>query len=158
MSPTISADYLKVQTARANAALPAAGAWDATPTEMVCPGFWNFSLHFNYSRGAAAGAFDFQIQTSPWSRTADVPAGINEWEEQAIYASGAVAAGADTTSNIQAELISFTNTAAGDLSFIYGPVALDGAVERMRVRCRESGVVGTPGECYCLARFRDEEG
>ena len=155
---TVSSTYLKVQTARANAALPAAGAWDATPTEMVCPGYWNFSLHFNYSRGAAAGAFDFQIQTSPWSRTADVPAGINEWEEQAIYASGAVAAGADTTSNIQAELISYTNTAAGDLSFIYGPVALDGAVERMRVRCRESGVVGTPGECYCLVRFRVEEG
>ena len=155
---TVSDTYLKVQTARANAALAGAGAWDATPTEMPCPGYWDFSLHFNYSRGAAGGAFEFQIQTSPWSRTVDVPAGVNEWEEQAIYSSGAVAARGDTTSLIQAELISYTNTAAGDLSFIYGPVSLDGAVERMRVRCRESGAVGSPGECYCLARFRDEEG
>ena len=158
MSPVISATYLKSQTARANAALPGAGAWDATPTEMPCPGFWTFSLHFNYSRGAAGGAFDFQIQVSPWSLTASVPAGVNEWEEQAVYSTGAVAAGGDTTSLIQAELISYTNTAAGDLSFIYGPVSLDGAAERMRVRCRESGAVGTPGEAYCLALFHDEEG
>jgi len=158
MSPTYSESYLKVQTARANAALEAAGAWDAAPTEMICPGYWTFSLHLNYARGAAGGAVDVQIQTSAWSQTANVPAGVSEWQTQAIYSSGAVAAGADTTSNIQRELITYTSTAAGDESWIYGPVALDGAAERMRVRCRESGAVGTPGEMYILARFHDEEG
>jgi len=156
MTPTWSADYLKIQTARANAILGA--AWDATPVEMFCPGYHTFTLDLNYSRGGAAGAVDIQIQTSAWSLTVLVPAGISEWQTQAIYAAGGVVGGADTGSIIQREYITYEATGAGDESWVYGPVRLDGAVERMRILCRESGNVGAPGDMYILATFHDEEG
>ena len=149
----ISATYLNVQEARASAALAAAGAWDATPTEMPAPYFQDMTLSFTYTRGAAGGAFDFQIETSPYSIVGNVPAGASEWITQAIYASGAVAAGADTTSLVQRELESFTSQGAAAEDFSYGPIGLKGTVERVRVRARESGVVGTPGTLQIEATF-----
>ena len=157
MPHPISATYLDVQEARASAALPAAGAWDAAPTELVCPGFDEVNLAFTYTRGAAGGAFDFQIETSPYSLTANVPAGASEWVTEAIYAAGAVAAGADTTSLVQRELQSYTSQGAAAEDFSYGPLKLGATVERIRVRARESGVVQTPGTLQIEAYFSSKE-
>ena len=151
----ISATYLDVQEARASAALPAAGAWDATPTEMASPYFDYVTLSFTYTRGAAGGAFDWQIETSPYSVAANVPVGASEWVTESIYAAGAVAAGADTTSLVQRELQSYTSQGAAAEDFVYGPIALNGTVERIRVRARESGVVGTPGTLQIQANFSE---
>src|SRR3972149_10556555 len=54
-------------TFRASAALPAAGAWDAAPLEISCPMHGRMTLFLSYTRGAAGGAFDFQLQASPYS-------------------------------------------------------------------------------------------
>lgn len=152
-TPPLSATYYNVQEARASAALPAAGAWDATPTAMPCPYFSDVTLSLTYTRGAAGGAFDFQIETSPYSVVANAPAGASEWVTEAIYAGGAVAAGADTTSLVQRELQSYTSQGAAAEDFSFGPISLNGTVERLRVRARESGVVGTPGTLQIEAVF-----
>lgn len=130
---------------RASAALPGAAAWDATPTETFTSGARWLNLSFTYTRGAAGGAFDFQIETSIYSVAARAPAGASEWVTEAIYAAGAVAAGADTTSLVQRELQSYGSQAAAVEDFIYGPIELRNVIERIRVRARESGDEGNPG-------------
>jgi len=152
-TPPLSVGYLNVQIARVSAALPAAGAWDATPLELYCPYFENATLNFTYTRGAAGGAFDFQIETSAYSVAANVPAGASEWITAAIYAAGAVVAGADTTSLVQRELESYGSQGAAAEDFTFGPIDLGGTIERIRIIARESGVVGTPGTLQVEAVF-----
>ena len=129
---------------RASAALPGAAAWDATPTESFTSGARWLNLSFTYTRGAAGGAFDFQIETSVYAVAARAPAGAAEWVTQAIYASGAVVAGADTTSLVQRELESYGSQGAAAEDFNF-QVDLNRTVERVRVRARESGDEGNPG-------------
>jgi len=136
----------QVQTARAAAALPAAGAWDATPTEMACPGFQFVTLYISYTRGAAGGDMQFRIEANP-----DAAAGT--WYRGGLYAAGAVASGGDSLSNLQREDVEYGSTAAGAETVIYGPLEIRGGMERLRVPCAESGAVGTPGTVSIEARF-----
>ena len=129
--------------------LPAAGNWD-TPAEFAPAGFNWVTLYLTYIRDAAGGAMDFQVQISPYS--ADV-VGVEDWFPQSAYAVGAVAAGVDTTSAIQRELVTYSSTAAGAETWSYGPVYLEGTVERIRVRTRESGVAANPGDCHIVGMF-----
>ena len=140
----------RYQVVRAAAVLAAAGAFDATPTELYTGDFEFVTLYITYTRGAAGGAVNWLLEVSP--RTADA-AGVEDWFQTAILAGGAVAAGADTTSQTQREDIQYTSTAAGAETFVYGPVELRGTVERIRVPCAESGAVGTPGTCHIVAVF-----
>ena len=135
----------QVQTARAAAALPAAGAYDAAPTEMPCAGFDTCTLFISYTRGGAGGDMQFRVQASPDSTGA-------VWHQGGIYAPGAVASGADTVSNLQREDIEYGSTDAGAETVIYGPFDIHGT-ERLRIPCRESGAVGTPGTASIEARF-----
>jgi len=139
---------------RASAALEAAGAWDAAPTESFSRNVKSLMITFTYTRDGAGGAFDWQLWTSIYSVAALVPAGAEEWNAPAIYASGAVAAGADTTSLVQRELESYEATGVGAETFTYGPISLSGTVERIRVRARESGAVGTPGTLQITAELK----
>jgi hypothetical protein len=123
---------------------------------MPCAGFNSITLGFTYTRGAAGGAFDWQIEYSQYSLAALVPAGASEWVTEAIYAAGAVAAGADTTSLVQRELQSYQATGAAAEDFLYGPIEIDGTVERIRILARESGVVLTPGTLQIQATFGTE--
>ena len=134
------------QTARVSAVLPAAGAFDAAPLSMPCPGFDFVTLFFRYERGGAGGDMQFRIEANP-----DAAGGI--WHQASLYAAGAVASGADSLSNLQQEAIEYGSTAAAIESFVYGPLELRGGVERLRVACAESGAVGTPGTVECEARF-----
>lgn len=135
---------------RISAALPAAGAWDAAPIESFSTNALNMSLHFTYTRGAVGGAFDWQLEYSHYSVAALVPAGASEWVTMALYAPGPVAAGADSMSRAQAEYVTFQplTAAAEDYEF---DVQLNRVIERTRIRCRESGVVGTPGTLQVTA-------
>lgn len=137
---------LDMQIARVSAALPGAGAWDAAPLELVCAQARNANLHLTYTRGAAGGAFDFQVQYSPYSIAALVPAGGQEWLTMSLYGTALLVGGQDNQSLIQREYITYEATAAGGAeAFHYGPIDLAERVERIRIRARESGVVGTPG-------------
>ena len=132
---------------RASAALPAAGAWDATPTEQNVAGAGSIMLYFTYQEGdqAGTGAFDWQVQASAYSIAANAPTGALEWTDESLHASGGVAAGLDTQSRVQAEYQTFAPTSANQEGFVYGPIRFNHHVERVRIPARESGVVGTPG-------------
>jgi len=133
------------QIARATAVLIAAPGWDATPLELYVNGADSAILSITYTRGAAGGAIDFQIEVSIYSIAGNAPAGAQEWVDGSAYAVGAVVAGADTASLVQDEIVTFTSQGAAVESFAFGPLELDGIVERIRIPCRESGVPGTPG-------------
>lgn len=138
--------YLDVQVARASAALAGAGAYDAAPTALYCMGFDHVNLSFEYTRGGAAGAFGFKVETSPVS-SGDV------WHQVTLYSSPAVVPGADAASAFQRESVVYTATGAAIEKFIFGPVKLAGAVERIRVACHETGNVGAPGTVKVTANF-----
>lgn len=146
--PLFSADY-RLQEARASAALPAAGAFDASPTEMVCADMEFVALYVTYTRAAAGGAVTFKIETSP--RTTDSLT-LENWYQATILAGGAVVGGADTTSLLQRDETQYTSTGAGAETFVL-PIALRSTAERLRVACAESGVVGNPGTVQITAVF-----
>lgn len=139
-------------TMRASAALPAAGAWDAAPTEQNCFGARGVTLSLTYTRGAAGGAFDFQFEYSIYSVAANVPAGAGEWAEGTLYDPGALAPGVDVQSRVQQEYVTYGSTGAAAATFGYDLV-FDGPVERIRIAARESGVPGTPGTLVIAAEF-----
>jgi len=139
-------------TARASAALAAAGAWN-TPTVCVCAGADTMRLQFTYTRGAAGGAFDFQIETSIYAVAANVPAGAGEWTDPTVEGIGGVAPGVDTQNIIQDAYTTFTSQGATAETFTYGPIQLNGTIERFRVAARESGVIATPGTLAIVAEL-----
>lgn len=138
---------------RASAALPAAGAWDAAPTESPLAFASGLTLAFTYTRGAAGGAFDFQIEISPYAVVANVPTGASEWITESQLAAGILAAGADVQNRVQREYQTYQATGAGAEDFVY-VMDLPTHIERIRVRARESGVVGTPGTLQITAEVR----
>jgi len=142
------------QVVKISAALPAQGAWD-TPLELRSDYAMHLMLHFTYTRGAAGGAFDWQFETSPYSIVGLVPTGASEWVTEAIFAAGAVALGADSQDNVQRDYQTYGSqgAAAEDFSF---DIALDGNVERYRVRARESadGITATPGTLQITGELR----
>ena len=142
---TLDPGQLSLVELRASAILLAAGAWDVAPTEIAIADASVSTLLFSYTRGGAAGAFDFRIEVSPYATTAQAPAGSVEWIQTAQYAGGVLAAGADTVSFIQRERITYTATGAAQEAFVYGPLEFAGTVERLRINAAESGNVGAPG-------------
>jgi hypothetical protein len=153
MSPLIAGSE-PLQVVRALAALPGAGAWDAAPTEMFAVMADSVALYFSYTRGGAAGAFDFQIQVSPYSVAADVPAGIAEWYNMSVLNPGTLAAGTDIQGRFQAQYITYQAVGALQEAPIY-TVALAEGIQRTRVRARESGNVGAPGTLGIIALFAE---
>jgi hypothetical protein len=131
---------------RVSAALPAQGAWDTAPTEQNIFGAQGLTLSFTYTRGAAGGAFDYQIELSPYSIAALTPAGASEWVTEAALATGAVVTGADTQSLEQREYETYGSqgAAAEDYQMDF---ELQAPYERIRIQARESadGIQGTPG-------------
>ena len=152
----LDADQLYLAITRVSAALAGAGAWDATPIELEAAHAKFISFHFTYTRGGAAGAFDYRIQESPFSNAVVTAlyAGAQEWFQLSTIAVGAVAAGTDVTSLVQRNLATYTATGAAGESFGIGPFELRGTIERIRVGCRESGNVGAPGTLQIMALLR----
>lgn len=137
--------YAAEQILRAEAALPAAGAWDATPLERTSPTFDSFTLFFKYTRGAAGGGFDFKVEFSLDG---------TDWYQSSILAPGLVAPGADITSEFQRELFTYTSQGAAAEFVAFGPIHINGAFDQIRVSARESGVVGTPGDLSVLVSLK----
>lgn len=138
---------------RASAVLAGANAWDATPLIVACPQYSRLILYISYTRGAAGGWMDFQIQVSPYSANV---AGVQSWFTQTEYSGAVLAAGVDSASRIQREYITYQATGAAIENFVYGPVELGACVERVLVTCREgSGVaVGTVHIMGCIYNER----
>lgn len=144
MDHPVSTTYLDLQVARASAALAAAGAFDAAPVEMHCPGFKSVMLFIEYTRGGAGGDMQFKIEISPVN-TGD------HWYQVGQYAAAALASGSDVVSNIQRQEIEYGSTGAAIEKVAFGPVEYN--ADRMRIACQESGAVATPGTAKITARF-----
>ena len=147
-TPPLFPANLDVQEARAAAVL-GAGVWDVAPTEMYCMEKKYCTLYITYTRAAAGGTLGFRVEVSP--RAVD-DAVLQDWYQTAILAGGAVVGGADTTSLTQREDLEYGSTAAGAETFVYGPIELQGTVERLRVPCAEVGGVAA-GTCQITAVF-----
>lgn len=145
------------QTVRASAALPAAGAWDATPTELVSDYATHLLLNFTYTRHAQSvlGVFDWQLETSIYSVAALVPAGASEWVTEPLVAGGLVVLNADSQSHTQRNYNTYGATGAEAEDFHFD-IDLLGNVERYRVRARESadGDTDNPGTLAIVGELR----
>jgi len=146
MPQPVSAIYLNKQTARASAALLAAGAWDALPVAMQCPTFEYMTLYMTYTRGGANGAFEIAVEVNE-------EAAGGTWHRTTVYSPGAVAVNTDTTSSLQAEGIEYGAVTAAAERVIFGPIFLGGTQERIRVFARETGAVATPGTLEIKAEY-----
>lgn len=142
----VSSTYAAEQVARASAALPAAGAFDAAPAVMLASSFEKVTFFIKYKQGAAGGKVQAKIEVSPFSSG-------SVWYRLSAYSVGVITPGADLVSPLQDQVIEFDAVGANDEFVVYGPVSLGSAVHRVRVSAAESGVVGTPGTCEILARF-----
>ena len=125
-------------TFRASAVLLGGNAWDVTPLVVACPAHSKLTLFLSYTRGAAGGAFDFQILVSPYS--ADV-VGVQSWFMQSEFTPAVLAAGVDSQSRLQREYVTYASQAAAIENVVYGPVDLGANIERVQVRARESSQV-----------------
>jgi hypothetical protein len=139
---------------RASAALAGAGAWDATPLVIACPQHSRVTFYMSYTRGAAGGAVDFQLLVSPYSATV---AGVENWFIQTEFSPAVLAAGVDSQSRLQQEYVTYASKAAAIENVVYGPVDIGANVERIELRARESGVVGTPGTFHVMGVVYSEQ-
>lgn len=139
------------QTARASAALPAAGAFDAAPTAMPCETASSVSLFATYTRGGAAGSTRLRVEVSPYAATT---AGVENWFQLGLYEPDVIVPGSDAASAIQRDAVLYVATGAAAENFVYGPIQLDGTVMRMRVAAAEVGNVGAPGALHLVALFQ----
>lgn len=133
---------VSVNVARAAAVLAGAGAYDATPTEVSCAGWQKCTLFCAYTQGAAGGSVRFYIEVRYPGNTA--------WYRVTAYGPGALAAGADVDSALQAETWTFDPVAGAAERFVYS-FELPSSVEALRVPCRELGNVGAPGTMGIVA-------
>ncbi len=155
MPVVFGGNFQPIQTARASAALEAAGAFDPTPTEMPCPYADWVTFYISYTRGAAGGDMQFIVELSPYSEDR---AGVEDWFRASLYAAGAVVSAADSLSNLQRNAIEYGSQGAAIENVVYGPIALLKTAGRARISCAESGAVGTPGTAHIVAvyGFREE--
>lgn len=128
----------KVEVIRTTVALPAAGAFDPTPTPVLCQEYNYFTLLINYERGDLGGAVAFYPEFSMDGTT---------WYRRTLYEADTLAINTDAESMIQAEIVIYGATDAAEEFIVYGPVELGEIANWIRIPFAESGVVGTPGDC-----------
>ena len=134
---------------RVVAALPAAGAdWESD--WIPCRNFlWaTFYMHYDRAVAAAIGEVTFHLEF----RIALFGGAFS----MSAYAVGGVAAGVDTASLIQREVVSYRATGAAAEGFVWGPLALRGTVEDLRMIANETGDANNPGDFGVAVQFAVE--
>lgn len=126
--------FKRFGTARAAAILPAAGAYDLSPTAIATENFNEASFMISYTRGGANGAITYKVELSEdgtdWFQTADVRP-------------GAYTAGNDLVDPTQR--VEFLYTATGNANEKVMSPTFIVAAKFFRVVAKESGNVGAPG-------------
>jgi hypothetical protein len=136
------------QTVRPSGVLALLSGWDAAPTELAIAGYDYLTIYATFTRGGGAGgAVDIQAQGSPYA--IDL-LGVENWFPQSLLVAAGMVPGADLQSRNQREYVTYQATAAGIENFVVGVLRV-AAVERIRVRCRESGTPLAPGTVHLVA-------
>lgn len=125
-------------TARASAALPAAGAYDSSPTQISCDTFNELTFLVRYTRGGAGGAVTYKVE---FSNDASI------WYQNSDTEIGDVTAGSDTINLTQRAESSYQATSASAENFTTQTFTVLGNF--CRIVMKESGAVGTPGTASC---------
>jgi len=149
----LSPNVVALQVLRAVAVLPAAGAWDAAPTEINVDGAQFITLFFSYTRGGAGGSFRFLPQVSPYSADQGV-ATIGNWFPPSVRNVAGFVIGADVAVNVQ-RLEGDLYTAVGaTLETFSLEIELGASAQRFRCACQEVGNVALPGAAHIIAYLR----
>ena len=127
--------------------------WDAAPIETFCAGAEGVTLSLTYERGAADGAYYWQMEFSIYAVAADVPTGAEEWADQSLLAPGAVVVNVDSQTQVQEDHQEYGSTGAAAEAYIFGPMNLNFKPQRMRIRCRESANEQSPGTLQITGVF-----
>lgn len=133
-----------LETVRASAALPAAGAWDdaADVTELRVHEFSQVTVFADYTEGTSGGAVEYVVETSPVSSGDDwFPA------EEVIDETAVASSGESRIFPVRAASMRLNGTQRAPAHTL----DVSGA-DRLRVRAREVGVTGTPGTFRVRAR------
>lgn len=128
-------------TARASAALPAAGAYDAAPTEIPCAGLRYCILVGNYTRAAAGGSCAIRLQKCV------TIGGTDYWYDAIIQNPVAFAAGADSQINIQ-RARPYVYQATGAALEEFGIEIDNLRCDKIRFPSAELGAVANPGTLF----------
>ena len=130
--------FEKKGTARASAVLPAAGAYDTSPTAICMNTTREVAFLISYTRGGVAGAVTYKIEM-----TND---GTN-WYQCADVMEAAVVAGSDSLNLQQRSAFSYTATGGSAEKFMSQSYVVSATF--VRIVFKESGNVGAPGTVFC---------
>lgn len=101
-------------------------------------GFDFLTIFVHYQRGLAGGAVELQLEVQDSLHLGTY--------QQSAFGVGAVAAGADTASNIQRQDVTYGAVGAAAEGTVWGPIEIRGTIEAWRIGYVETGVPGTPGD------------
>ncbi len=121
-------------TARASAALPAAGAYDSSPTPIAGDTYKKVCFFISYTRGGAGGAVTYKVELSNDAIT---------WYQFSELQSTATVTGSDTVDLQQRAEVKYTSTGASAERFVTPTFLISS--KYFRIVMKESGAVGTPG-------------
>lgn len=134
-------------TIRASAALAALGAYD-TPIEIPTAGMGYLAIPCVYTRGLVGGGVRVRIEF------ADTVSGTDYWGRLPIVNAGVFASGTDAYDGIQRREFDYYATAVTAETFrIIVPLA---GADKIRISCREIGVIGTPGTFAMFGKFSNQ--
>lgn len=125
---------------RAPAVLPAAGAYDAAPTELPLGGMEKVHIQFFYDEdaGAANGAGKYMVEIC------ETISGTDDWSTLAGTELQAVILGADVAVNVQGAEFTFDPTGAAEEGV--SVILSVGRASKIRIPCAECGDVANPGQ------------
>lgn len=129
---------------RADAALPASGAWDdaSEATVLRVHDLSQVSVFVDYTEGTSGGGVEYRIESSPVSDGDDWYPAEEVIDETAVASSGEARIFPVRTASMR-----LAGTQAGPVHTIDV-----GGAERVRVLAREVGVTATPGDFRVRAR------
>ena len=147
----ISTTYLDEQVARVSLILPAAGAWDPTPLELLCAGFQHVALFVTYtSGGQAIGGVELKLEYTHDG----VENAAALWYQDTAFTQPVVVTGADTVSDVQREGTEYGSVLANVAEYYVIEYDIPANAEQIRVSARETVQAGAPGVCEVIARFK----
>lgn len=135
-------------TVRATAALPAAGAYDSSPTVIDTGNYSTLELRVTYTRGGVGGSCKFMVQIG--SDSAQGTFFTRTVDDGTINATGS-----KSFSNIYQSEKLYTPTGAGAESYTYIIDVSD--VRYVKIPFAEAGAVGTPGTVTADCILGEEE-
>lgn len=131
---------------RASAALPAAGAYDAAPTEIPTGGMTKLTIHLSYDEAAVGGKVRIILYGAMLVGAADV------WRPLVLGEQQAAVVGTGILTYIEPGIYEFDPLTTG-LEGVSIPLDIVGGWYKVRIAAAESGVIGTPGTCQIDGTF-----